>query len=562
MKKIEPKLKERLRISLENVAFVSENNTHKMHSHDENDQTNIVLGKSNRNEVELKYLGQSTKRSSVVGSPVENQLLCKAIQPAISKLTKKLLQSRRYGSFMPSEEINDPNEQISISESATDLVHDDLTNNPEYVQIISDIIRSTFLYPITCIRSTYRKDVQRVEENYDNVTAAGLQDLQNDQNYNILEVNQVESEMPTLAGLPTPPVEGGELMTPEMMLSSAGPESLGLLQPSYSVQGERVIDRSKTKISLVPYYDMIVDNNASSVNDIMLIGEQRNYTKKAFLAKYDPKDWEGFKINEYFDVEADDRTENVIDCHVKVEMNDKISIYHVIAIRDTENICFIEDVGLMPYQLIMYDNIPNSLSAVSVAERIIDHEGIVSTLLRSLTHAALESSHVQKVVVADASRNLAEVVGKYQNRSVKVVANKGDYEYAAAPFPGDVLGFMDKVTESALELAGTGSEFDPPSASNVTLYESILRDENASSVNDYRLTILANAMCRVLENNYQLMVKYADTRRVYDPRKNQIVQFDLSRWPSMMQMLPVLGFGRGQGAMDVRRINSIDALIN
>ena len=541
LKNIPEDLKKKLESSLRSAERMTNYSQYFM---SRDSEFNILDNDSRRDSIESKYLAQSTRRSTIVGSPVESQLMFRVIQPAVSSLSKKMLRSRVFGQFQPSAEIANHDEQIAITEAATEVIHHDFKNNKDFAQFVTDVIRSTLLYPVTCVRSQYMDDIVSKEERHENVSEEQLFQLENDPTYEIVEI------------IPNEEQEGLEEEALELQF-----EDQLLLGITYTVIGNRLVDKSRTENDMIRYYDLVVDKSATSFEDNQLIGESVKLTKDQFLEKYQTENWEDFDPEKYWQEEDGEHNKRVtvMDVHTSVRENDQTKIYHVIAIEQEQNICYLEDVGFMPYTLIRYDSIPGTLTGTSVAERIQQHDAIATTLTRTLASAALESSSVQKVVKEGGARPLAQVVGKENDRSVKVVGEGGDVNYIAAPFPADVITFMNESKEEALAIGGTGGEYDPPSSSNISVYESVIREENAASVNDMRLTILGEAFCNILQNNYRLLVKYADSKAVFNPRSGQIVNYDLTMWPSEMRMDPKIGYGRGMAASDIVAIEKMIA---
>ena len=500
-------------------------------------------------------LGRNTEGDDTdIGPKYVNQIIAKEENEQVARLVKKMLTSFKYGNFKPKYVYKKlPADSKKEAADATFVVHEFLTSDPDFVLTLDDMARASFHYTPTVVKCSFLKEIEVITQEMQEVPLGHLQELQEDPDINIIEIEEVPQSENVIDGthpeVPDPLAADGSYVGP---LPNKVPPTPGLPPPNtlYNVKVEVLEDISRVEIDLVKPCNFIMSEGSTKMRNIALIGEDVMITKQDLVSKfmkyYDADERMRIleEIEEVFGEGLEGSQEEVAMQDVYVRVQEQDQVYTIRAVRlNGDHYLLIEDVGVIPYVVFMYDRLPASFCGVSISERLAQHQRILTRFDRKLMVAADNSATTR---MRANRKNLKTILASRQaGQLYDQVEDPKDVLFHQSSFPADVPAYKNTIEVNADSISGKTGEFNPPVSANITSYEAIARDEAANSLADYRLTIFSYAISRLFEITYQQMVQYLPSKRVYSKDADEWKNYDFSTWPLKLQFVPSIGFGRG-----------------
>ena len=419
--------------------------------------------------------------------------------------TKKVMSNQIMGNYHSRR-----NNEIDtmVVDQITQDVHSFVMEN-DFTSIVSSTFKGGMLYPIATAKLWWDKTEERHSMRFKGIPVEQLDALYNTEDY---EVKKVEKT--------------GEF--PNEM---------------YDVQGSMIRKRDMLKIKPINFNNLIIDTYADSLEDIDILGERVLMTKSKIVDKYGAK---LFKDVRDFNSKKGTEKMTITDVSMKIDYDGDNRIETIRVLMLEKEIVLAEEIGgSIPYAKYLPDNLPGTIYGRPVADRISAHENTLTEMMRSLTNAAYKTANPLQVLMG-ATEQLSDG-SDYKANSVISLNDKrqSDFKYVSPPFPGnELIAYLENLQEGTRNIAGVGQKFDPPASSNVTVYESIVRNENAQAMNDYRLTVMGNFIKQVFMIALEILIQYSDVI----PEGITADQLDF---------IPSIGYGIGARSTNVIALEKI-----
>ena len=467
-----------------------------------------------------------------IGPKIRNQIIGRLMMELRAGHVKRLLSSPGFGDFQPDYTgYLTPQEAIDQAEAATRLIHEVLTKDGDYVNVLDNYCGHIGLYSHTMKSVSFHRQYEMRPMEYPNIDAEQLMELQE---------RGFEPEM----------VEPFLIDDPEA----------GVPVEHYSVRGQMRRDVSRVEVTLARYEDILLDKKARSQKELVVEGISSFMTRQQALDRFSNReDGAVDKINKYFgDVSGkEEKPQKIYDAVLRIQEEEDLYLIHAVVLGDTKDFLLLEQIDDSPWILDIFMNLPNSLEAVSLAERIRHHQNLLTDLIRNFADSAFEASRTKVYTTGKNVMSLKS--GRAAEQKIGIVDEPERMVMDKSAFAGDVMPFFEYMIKDGEKLVGHPGEIDAPSIANLTVYASEILDESRALLREYMTTMIAQSIRQDFERTYRLVVNNIETRSMYSPEQGRVVTYDLTQWPRSLRFESSVGFGRGSKSTNL--LNKKEVLV-
>ena len=467
-----------------------------------------------------------------IGPKIRNQIIGRLLMECRAALVKRGLSAPSFGDLQPDyASYPTPEEAIDQAEAATRLVHEVLCKEGEFADHYDNFCGHIGIYSHTMQTLCFKREYEMRPMTFNGLDDAQLADMME---------------------------RGFEIESMREYLADATP---GAEVVHYDVSGQMKRDVSKVDISLARYEDILIDKHACSKKDLTTEGLATWMTRQQALDRYSYRE-DGIveKINEYYGELAEgvqDKPMLIYDAVFRIQEKEESYLVHAVVLGESKTFLIMEQLDDSPHVLDLFVNLPNSMNAVSFAERLANHQLVLTDLIRNLSESAFESS--QTAVYTTGSNVTALTQGTAKDQKVGTVIDPDKVILNQSNFAGDVMQFVEYMTRDGERLAGASGELDLPSLSSATVYAAEIVDESRNLMREYLTTMVAQSMRQVFEKTYRILVNNIEHRSIYSPEQGRVIPYDLTQWPRELVFVPSIGFGRGSKSTNL--LNKKEALM-
>ena len=282
---------------------------------------------------------------------------------------------------------------------------------------------------------------------------------------------------------------------------------------NYDITYDKNHVKKRFECSLVPFYDILIDQEATSIHNAQLVGEATWLTRHQALAKYSKlqEDMHA-KLSEHYNnpinLQTDLRSIYDVCCSVQ-EAYDRNYIIRAIMLGETKEIAYWEVINFMPYVITCVAPIPSTLATASFAKRVMAYQELDTELLHASSINAFEHGEVKTITTDPNVQRL--LAGDSQDQRIEVVQNPAEHVLQQPDFAGGILQVNESVQTRAARIYGSyGDPLGAPQRADNNLMETQLREMQQSMVREYLDTLTAMRTREVRQLCYLQRREYED----------------------------------------------------
>jgi hypothetical protein len=347
----------------------------------------------------------------------------------------------------------------------------------------------------------------------------------------------------------------------------------------FDVRVDRKTAANRIVICAVPPEEFIIDRRARTIDDAQLVGHRSMKTVSELVAMgYDQEMVEDYATSgnelddndeflartDQYGTDYSDIVKRVlyVESWVRYDYDgDGIAeLRRVCTMGGAYNVVMNEPADEAPFAVLCPDPEPHLFFGYSVAESVMDIQKIKSHLMRGMLDSLAQSINPRTAVV-DGQVNIDDVLNNevgaiIRQRAPGMVTPFETTFLGGAAMP--VLAYMDEVKENrtGISKAAAGLDADALQSSTKAAVSATL------SASQQQIEMIARHFAAGLKRLYKgllgLMKKHQNRSRVIRLR-NEWVPVDPSLWPSTMDVVINVGFGRGNDDERMMFLNQIAA---
>lgn len=489
-----------------------------------------------------KFGNEEDGRSQVVMTEVRDTVL--AMLPSLLRI---FTGSEKVVEFIPKGP-----EDVQIAEQMTDLVQYIFQQENPGFRILHDVMKDALILK-NGILTWNKRDEERVEEYaYSGLDRESAALILSDPSVELLEMSEVASvtQMNVVAlNMPMQPV---------------------IEPPTIDLRIRRVVRTPRFVIECVPPEEFLIANDATTVEDALVVGRRRLATVSELVAMGYPRELieenagaGGFEMNmetlvrnpadqSFFGIgeNTDESTDLVyyIEAYVRIDKDgDGIAELHRVHTCGNGGVVLYDEVvDHAPFALFCPDPTPHTVFGKSIADQTMDLQLIKSSIIRNTLDSLAQSIHPRTAVIETAV-NMDDVLNNETGAIIRM-RQAGAVQPLITPFVGQpalgVLAYLDdvKTQRTGISRASQGLDADVLQSTTRAAVQAQLSSSQERIEMIARL--FADGLKQCFRGLLRLVVQHQDRPKIIRLR-GKFVPIDPRGWDADMDMIVNVALGRG-----------------
>ena len=488
-----------------------------------------------------KFGNEEDGRSQVVMTEVRDTVL--AMLPSLLRIftgTEKVVE------FIPKGP-----EDIQVAEQMTDLVQYIFQQENPGFRILHDVMKDALILK-NGILTWNKRDDERVEEytysGLDRDSAALILSEPGVELLDMVERQSISQTNVVAFNMQMPPVE----------------------QSTIDLRIRRVVRTPRYVIECVPPEEFLIANDATTVEDALVVGRRRLATVSELVAMGYPRELieenagaGGFEMNmealvrnpadqSFFGIgeNSDESTDLVyyVEAYVRIDKDgDGIAELHRVHTCGNGGVVLYDEVvDHAPFALFCPDPTPHTVFGKSIADQTMDLQLIKSSIVRNTLDSLAQSIHPRTAVIETAV-NMDDVLNNETGAIIRM-RQAGAVQPLATPFVGQpalgVLAYLDdvKTQRTGISRASQGLDADVLQSTTRAAVQAQLSSSQERIEMIARL--FADGLKQCFKGLLRLVVQHQDRPKIIRLR-GKFIPIDPRGWNADMDMIVNVALGRG-----------------
>jgi len=481
-------------------------------------------------------IGQEEGRSKIVSTKVRD--VVRAIKPSLMRV---FLSSENPVEYVPTNQ-----EDVAMADQATRYAHYTFNHLNGYT-LLNDAIHDALVKKTGVLKAYWEDYTDEKIHTYSNLTDEELTVIVQDQNITVIEqTTEVSMEVNEM---------GMEVETPQ-----------------HSLKVSYAKDTGKLCIESVPPEEFIVDRNAKSVEDALIVAHRTemrvsdlvamgfDFDKVSELSGLSSDDTftdaEVFERKGYEQDEnehsADPSMKNVVvtEAYMKMDIDGTgtARLYRFLLGGNNDEILDFEPWGDVPFAVFEVDPEPHTFFGRSIADLIMNDQDSSTAMLRGMMdNVALTNS--PRVGYVGGQVNVDDLMNNEIGGLVRMKSRDALIDIATPFVAGQVLGamqYLDQEIESKTGVTKASMGLDPDALQNTTATAAQLTaQQGAGQIEVIARNIAEGGMKRLFKLILNLLVENSCEETMMKLNGNY-VPIDPRTWNAEMDVTVNVGLGTGR----------------
>jgi hypothetical protein len=493
------------------------------------------------------YLGnafgnEEDGRSQVVMTEVRDTVL--SMLPSLLRI---FTGSEKVVEFVPKGP-----EDIQVAEQMTDLVQYIFQQENPGFRILHDVMKDALILK-NGILTWNKRDDERVEEHtYSGLDQASAALILSDPSVQLIEMSERQSVSQTnivAFNMPMQPV---------------------VEPPTIDLRIKRIVRTPRYVIECIPPEEFLIANDATSIEDALVVGRRRLATVSELVAMGYPRELieenagaGGFEMNmetlvrnpadqSFFGIgeNTDESTDLVyyVEAYVRIDKDgDGIAELHRVHTCGNGGVVLFDEVVTdAPFALFCPDPTPHTIFGKSIADQTMDLQLIKSSIVRNTLDSLAQSIHPRTAVIETAV-NMDDVLNNETGAIIRM-RQAGAVQPLTTPFVGQpalgVLAYLDDVKTQRTGISRASQGLDADVLQSTT--RAAVQAQLSSSQDRIEMIarLFADGLKQCFKGLLRLVVENQDRPKIIRLR-GKFVPIDPRGWDANMDMVVNVGLGRG-----------------
>lgn len=504
---------------------------------------------------EMNDVEANEGRSQMVSRDVRDQ-----IKKVLPSLMRTMLGSDKLGEFEP---VGPGDEEGA--QQATDYVNLVVAREANLARHIEDATHDALLLRNGILHAEWEEKRTAKVSQHSGLDEYAFSALVNDDDVTVLEhtskVEEIEVETPQ--GVMVQPVE------------------------LHDVTIKRIETRKRLKVSAVPLDEFIIDPDAISLEDAVVVGRKLEVTRSDLIAMgYDRELVEGLTLTGDDDTESDERRDTITDegdeTHKPNELIDYYDVYVRFdmdddGIAELHHMCFAgslhernklhdEECDEVQYYDIKVMTKPHQWEGIALFDDVEDIQRAKTVLLRQTLDNLYWKNNPQPIIQAGVIQNPEAVYNPEFGLPIEVGMGtdvRSAMGFAEVPFVAaesfGMLDYFDRMAEDRTGVTDASGGLAPDALQNMTAKASAMLEQAGIGQAELMARTLAEGLRRFFRGILRLIVRHQDIPRTVRLR-GEWVQFDPRHWNTEMDFSVNVGLGAGTRERDMMMMQQVMGL--
>lgn len=456
-------------------------------------------------------------------------------------------------------------EDVAVAEQMTDFInYIFMQENPGF-RILHDAMKDALILK-EGVLTWYKQDKETVEEySYSGLSQDEATLIAQDPQVTVLELRE-EQTFTAQTNVVT--------MTPDMNMTPR----------IFSMRVKRVIREPRYIVECIPVEQFIIDNQATSIDDALIVGRRKLATVSELVAMgYDRDLVEmnagsgGFELNmetlvrnpadqSFFGVANgnDESTDKVyyVEAYIRIDKDgDGIAELHkVCTVGNGGYIVHQEVVTEIPFATLSPDPTPHTIFGKSIADQTMDLQLIKSNIMRNTLDSLAQSIHPRTGFV-EGQVNVDDLMNNETGALIRM-RSPGAIVPFSTPFVGQpalgVMSYLDEIKTQRTGISRASQGLDAEALQSTT--RAAVQAQLSSSQERLEMIarLFADGLKRCFRGLLHLVVQHQDKPKIIRLR-NKFVPIDPRGWTADMDMVVNIALGRGSDEQRMMFLQQIAA---
>ncbi len=456
-------------------------------------------------------------------------------------------------------------EDVEVAEQMTDFInYIFMQENPGF-RILHDAMKDALILK-EGVLTWYKRDEETVEEySYSGLSQEEAALIAQDPSVTVLEYREEQSMMQR---------DNVVTMTPDVMM----------MPQMISMRVKRVIREPRYVVECIPVEQFIIDNQATCIEDALIVGRRKLATVSELVAMGYDKDLVemnagsgGFELNmetlvrnpadqSFFGIANgnDESTDKVyyVEAYIRIDKDgDGIAELHkVCTVGNGGYIVHQEIVTEIPFALLSPDPTPHTIFGKSIADQTMDLQLIKSNIMRNTLDSLAQSIHPRTGFV-EGQVNVDDLMNNETGALIRM-RSPGAIVPFATPFVGQpalgVMGYLDEIKTQRTGISRASQGLDAEALQSTT--RAAVQAQLSSSQERIEMIarLFGDGLKRCFKGLLHLVVQHQDKPKIIRLR-NKFVPIDPRGWTADMDMVVNIALGRGSDEQRMMFLQQIAA---
>jgi len=456
-------------------------------------------------------------------------------------------------------------EDVEVAEQQTDFInYIFMQENPGF-RILHDAMKDALILK-EGVLTWYKRDEETVEEySYSGLSQEEAALIAQDPSVTVLEYREEQSMMQR---------DNVVTMSPDVMM----------MPQMISMRIKRVIREPRYVVECIPVEQFIIDNQATCIEDALIVGRRKLATVSELVAMGYDKDLVemnagsgGFELNmetlvrnpadqSFFGIANgnDESTDKVyyVEAYIRIDKDgDGIAELHkVCTVGNGGYIVHQEIVTEAPFALLSPDPTPHTIFGKSIADQTMDLQLIKSSIMRN-TLDSLAQSIRPRTLAVEGQVNMDDLLNNEIGAVIRA-RNPGAVVPFSTPFVGQpalgVMAYVDEIKTQRTGISRASQGLDAEALQSTT--RAAVQAQLSSSQERIEMIarLFADGLKRCFKGLLHLVTQHQDKPKVIRLR-NKFVPIDPRGWTADMDMIVNIALGRGSDEQRMMFLQQIAA---
>jgi uncharacterized protein (UPF0254 family) len=456
-------------------------------------------------------------------------------------------------------------EDVEVAEQQTDFInYIFMQENPGF-RILHDAMKDALILK-EGVLTWYKRDEETVEEySYSGLSQEEAALIAQDPSVTVLEYREEQSMMQR---------DNVVTMTPDVMM----------MPQMISMRIKRVIREPRYVVECIPVEQFIIDNQATCIEDALIVGRRKLATVSELVAMGYDKDLVemnagsgGFELNmetlvrnpadqSFFGIANgnDESTDKVyyVEAYIRIDKDgDGIAELHkVCTVGNGGYIVHQEIVTEAPFSLLSPDPTPHTIFGKSIADQTMDLQLIKSSIMRN-TLDSLAQSIRPRTLAVEGQVNMDDLLNNEIGAVIRA-RNPGAVVPFSTPFVGQpalgVMAYVDEIKTQRTGISRASQGLDAEALQSTT--RAAVQAQLSSSQERIEMIarLFADGLKRCFKGLLHLVTQHQDKPKIIRLR-NKFVPIDPRGWTADMDMIVNIALGRGSDEQRMMFLQQIAA---
>jgi hypothetical protein len=456
-------------------------------------------------------------------------------------------------------------EDVEVAEQQTDFInYIFMQENPGF-RILHDAMKDALILK-EGVLTWYKRDEETVEEySYSGLSQEEAALIAQDPSVTVLEYREEQSMMQR---------DNVVTMSPDVMM----------MPQMISMRVKRVIREPRYVVECIPVEQFIIDNQATCIEDALIVGRRKLATVSELVAMGYDKDLVemnagsgGFELNmetlvrnpadqSFFGIANgnDESTDKVyyVEAYIRIDKDgDGIAELHkVCTVGNGGYIVHQEIVTEAPFSLLSPDPTPHTIFGKSIADQTMDLQLIKSSIMRN-TLDSLAQSIRPRTLAVEGQVNMDDLLNNEIGAVIRA-RNPGAVVPFSTPFVGQpalgVMAYVDEIKTQRTGISRASQGLDAEALQSTT--RAAVQAQLSSSQERIEMIarLFADGLKRCFKGLLHLVTQHQDKPKIIRLR-NKFVPIDPRGWTADMDMIVNIALGRGSDEQRMMFLQQIAA---